>query len=51
MQPNVNDVELKWGPNIKAIHIPSELPPIFMGERVITYAVIKTDKKVILVCD
>ena len=46
MQPNVNDVTLKWGSDIKAIHIPSELPPIFMGERMITYAVIKTDKKV-----
>ena len=46
MQPNVNDVGLKWGSDIKAIHIPSELPPIFMGERMITYAVIKTDKKV-----
>lgn len=47
MQPNVNNVSLVWGAELKAIHIPGELPPIFMGERMITYAVVKgTGRKV-----
>ncbi len=42
MQPNVTDVTLKWSSSgLKAITIPSELPPIYHGERMLIFAILR----------
>ena len=46
MQPNVDEVKITFPQGIEATFFPSTFPPIFNGERMITYAVLKNSGKV-----
>ena len=41
MQTSVTDLQLEWrlSGNDKLVQVPSELPPIFSGDRLIIYAI------------
>ena len=44
--PCARDVTLDWQPPVDCSIIPTELPPIFLGERMIVFAVFDPDIKV-----
>ena len=46
MQPNVDDVQITFSPKVETTFFPSTFPPIFNGERMITYAILENVKKV-----
>ena len=39
MQTSVTDLHLEWRLSDKLVQVPSEMPPIFSGDRLVIYAI------------